>query len=50
MTTINRELSALKRMLLLDAQQIPPKGDKVPHIPMLEEKNIRKGFYSHDIF
>jgi integrase len=48
--TINRELSALKRMLKLGAQQTPPKVDKVAHIPMLEENNIRKGFFEHAEF
>jgi len=32
-------------MLLLDAQQIPPKDDKETHIPRLEENNIRKAFF-----
>jgi integrase len=48
--TINRELSALKRMLKLGAQQTPPKVDKVAHIPMLAENNIRKGFFEHGDF
>ena len=48
--TINRELSALKRMLNLGAKQHPPKVDRVPHIPMLAENNIRKGFFKHDEF
>jgi len=48
--TINRELAALKRMLNLGAQQTPPLVDRVPHIPMLRENNVRKGFFEHSEF
>jgi integrase len=43
--SINRELSALKRMfsLALNAGKISSK----PHIPMLEEHNARQGFLDH---
>jgi integrase len=48
--TINRELAALKRMLMLGAKSSPPKVDRVPHIPMLKENNVRKGFFEHGDF
>jgi integrase len=48
--TINRELAALKRILNLGLQQTPPKVDRVPHISMLKENNVRKGFFEHNDF
>jgi integrase len=48
--TINRELAALKRMLNMGTKQTPPLVDRVPHIPMLRENNVRKGFFEHEDF
>ena len=48
--SVNRELSALKRMLNIGAQQTPPKVDRVPHIAMLNENNTRKGFFEYEEF
>ena len=48
--TINRELSALKRMLNIGAKQTPSKVDRKPYIPMLKENNVKKGFFEHAEF
>ena len=46
--TINRELAALKRMFNLGAQQSPPIVRQVPHVPMLQENNVREGFFTYE--
>lgn len=43
--TINRELSALRRALNLGKQA--GKVVRVPHVPMLRENNVRRGFFNH---
>ena len=46
--TINRELTALKRMMNIGAKQSPPLVDRIPNIQMLKEDNVRKGFFEHE--
>jgi integrase len=48
--TINRELGSLKRMFRIALQHTPPKVARALHIPMLEERNIRSGFFEHEDF
>jgi len=48
--TINRELGCLKRMFRLGLQQTPPLVARIPHIRMLEERNVRSGFFEHEDF
>ena len=50
MRSVNRDLSALKRMLNLGFRQTPPRVERMPYIPMLRENNVRKGFFEHADF
>lgn len=46
--SINRELATLKRMFRLAMQE--EKIERAPHIPMLKEDNVRKGFVDYEGF
>ncbi len=46
--TINRELAALKRMFKLGVNA--EKVYRAPHIPLLREHNVRKGFFEREQF
>jgi integrase len=46
--TINRELSLLRRAFAIGAEHDPPKVKSIPKIRLLEENNVRKGFFEHE--
>lgn len=48
--TINRELALLEHGFYLGWNSTPRRVGSVPHIPMLDERNVRKGFFEHDQF
>jgi len=45
--SINRELAALIRIFHLAHSSTPPKVTAVPKIEMLQENNVRRGFFEH---
>jgi integrase len=48
--SINRELAILKRAFHLAAESDPPRVNRIPHFPMLEENNVRTGFLEHEAY
>jgi len=49
-STINRELSLLRRAFNLGFRAEPRLVQSVPRIPRFAEKNVRKGFFEYDDF
>lgn len=47
-SSINRELSLVRRGFKLGSREDPPLVRKIPHIPKLEEDNARSGFLEAD--
>jgi len=45
--SINRELAALRRIFELAKSSTPPKVTVIPKITLLEENNVRRGFFEH---
>jgi integrase len=45
--SINRELAIVKRAFRLAFENDPPNVTRIPHIPRLEENNIRAGFLEY---
>jgi len=45
--SINRELAALGRIFKMALSSTPPKVTAVPKIEMLDENNVRRGFFEH---
>lgn len=49
-STINRELSALRRMYSLGMEHEPPLVARMPKFQIVEENNVRRGFFTDDEF
>jgi integrase len=43
-------LAVLKRAFYLAAESDPPRVNRVPHFPMLQESNVREGFLEHESY